>query len=143
MSLKKENNNLFRTVKFRVALWYVVLFSFSSILFFSIIYVFLYVNITEQVDEKLLTVSKKIEDFYLKGESYEDNELLAPNVHIPENIIAIAENAVKNLVVIHSETVMVDKKILYEITGVAGDIIYEIKIDQNNKVLEIEIGLIL
>lgn len=138
MFSKKENNSIFRTVKFRVALWYVVLFSFSSILFFSIIYVFLYVNITEQVDEKLLTVSKKIEDFYLKGESYEDNELLAPNVHIPEDIIAIAENAVKNLLVVHSETVMFDKKLLYEITGISGNIIYEIKIDKNNKVLEIE-----
>ncbi len=138
MFLKKENNSIFRTVKFQVALWYVMLFSFSSLLFFSIIYVFLYVNVTRQVDERLITVSEKIEDFYLKGESYEDNELLAPNVHIPENIIAIAENAVKNLVVVHSETVMVDNKLLYEITGVSSDIIYEVKIDQNEKVLEIE-----
>jgi len=138
MSLKKKSS-VFKTVKFRIALLYALLFAVSSIALFFAVYYFLYVGMMKNVDEKLLGISKKLEDFYLKGVMYEEDDVIpALNMEIPKNIVSAARKSVKDLTILHYSEITNEKFTGYEFTGVAGGTIYEIRIDGKGKVFEIE-----
>lgn len=63
MYLKKKNN-FFRTLAFRLTLWYLVLFSILSIAIFSIMYFSLISHFRQEMDDELLDAAKEFEDLY-------------------------------------------------------------------------------
>ena len=138
MSLKRKNS-IFKTVKFRIALLYALLFAVSSVSLFLAVYYFLYAGMMKNVDEKLIAVSRNLEEYYLKGERYEEDDAV-PFVkeEIPEGIVSAARNSVKNLTIVRYEKIMNEDSAGYEFIGIAGGMIYEIRMDEKGKVTEIE-----
>lgn len=134
----KKKSNVFRTVKFRVAIWYALLFSLFSTAIFVFIYFFLYASMMKRVDEKLFSFSKKLEDFYLRGEGYENDESIPSQTQIPKEIVSLAQNSVGKLSIIRKEQIMRGKTMLYELTGISAGMVYEIKIDKKGRIVETE-----
>ncbi len=138
MSLKRKSS-IFKTVKFRIALLYALLFAISSIALFLAVYYFLYVGMMKNVDEKLMVISRQLEDYYLKGERYEESDLVsAANREVPDKIVSAVRNSVKNLNILRYEEITNGNFTGYEFIGISDGIIYEIRIDAQGKIIEIE-----
>lgn len=62
----KKNNNFINTVKFKITLWYAILFIVSSASIFIPLYLIISFNFLKRVDNQLLAISNKIEWHYKK-----------------------------------------------------------------------------
>jgi signal transduction histidine kinase len=132
----KKKINLLKTVKFRTALWYALLFATSSMLLFLGIYYTLKSGMIVSVDRQLISLSRQLEDCYVNGEI--DN-ITPPEMNkIPESIKAAARKAVKNLHIKDGWRERNENRSWYEIIGVSGRKSYDISISSGGKVLEIE-----
>jgi len=67
MCWKKNLSRFFRTVKFRTALWYALLFSVSGLLLFFSVYFILESGMIKAVDKQLFALSRELEDGYFKA----------------------------------------------------------------------------
>lgn len=76
MSLKRKNN-LFKTVKFKITLWYAILYVISSAVVFLIVYHTISSNLMKRIDDELLTLSREIELNYNKWSTSDKNGDLA------------------------------------------------------------------
>jgi len=64
MCLKKRRGSMFRTVTFRLTLWYTALFGVLSLVVFLLVYVSLTSHLREQTDNELLSTAKEFEALY-------------------------------------------------------------------------------
>ncbi len=136
MSLKRRSS-IFRTVKFRIALLYAVLFTFSSAVLFLLAYYFLLDGMMRRIDENLVSFSDKLEDYYLKGETLEERESSSrPARQVPQNIVALAEKSVRGLLVVRKEHILKAGIPMFELTGVSGKTVHEITVNRNGDVIE-------
>ena len=135
MSWKKKLS-IFKTVKFRTAFWYAILFIALSMLLFAGIYYTLKSGMFATVDRQLISLSRQLEDCYINGEL--DN-ITPPNMEkIPEEIKAVARRAVKNLQIKDGWRERNKNRQWYEIIGVVGRKSFDISISSDGKLLEIE-----
>jgi heavy metal sensor kinase len=80
MSSKKKKN-IFRTVKFKISLWYAALFAIASAIVFIAVYCALYVSIIKKVDHDLLAFAREIEYDALDENEGNENEGINGNIH--------------------------------------------------------------
>ena len=132
----KKKISILKTVKFRTALWYALLFAASSMLLFIGIYYTLKAGMIANVDRQLVSLSRQLEDCYVNGEM--DNVTPPEMDKIPEAIKAAARKAVKNLQIKDGWRERNENRSWYEIIGVVGRKSYDISISSGGKVLEIE-----
>ncbi|MDD3118954.1 MAG: HAMP domain-containing sensor histidine kinase [Victivallales bacterium] len=132
----KKDIRIIRTVKFRTARWYALLFAASSMLLFLGIYHLLKASMTAAVDRQLTTLSRQLEDCYVNGEA--DNIAPPDSVAIPAQIKAAAAARVKGLVIRDAWRERNEHRCWYEIVGTAGKKSYDIAISSDGKVLEVE-----
>ena len=66
MSLKRLTK-IFKTIGFRITLWYLVIFSLSFFALFSILYFYILSSLTQEDHQAISTKLKELEAYYLKG----------------------------------------------------------------------------
>lgn len=132
----KKKISILKTVKFRTALWYALLFAVSSMLLFLGIYYTLMAGMIANVDRQLVSLSRQLEDCYVNGEM--DNVTPPEMDKIPESIKAAAHKAVKNLQIKGEWMERNENRSWYEIIGVVGRKSYNISISSSGRVLEVE-----
>lgn len=132
----KKKFSILKTVKFRTALWYALLFAVSSMLLFLGIYYILRTGMIADVDRQLISLSRQLEDCYVNGEM--DNITPPEMDKIPDAIKAAARKAVKDLQIKDGWRERNENRFWYEIIGVSGRKSYDISISSSGKVLEVE-----
>ena len=61
----KIKTKFFKTLTFRLTIWYVILFSFFSVLVFSIVYISLVEHLSERLDTELLNEARELKCLYV------------------------------------------------------------------------------
>lgn len=133
----KKKMRLVRTVKFRTALWYSLLFATSSLLLFLGIYHTLKARMITAADRELLSLSRRLEDCYVSGEM---NTINSPREteKLPAPVRLAAKNAVPGLRIKDAWRERNETHSWYEIIGVAGRKNYDLTVSTEGKVLELE-----
>ena len=132
----KKKIGILKTVKFRTALWYALLFAASSMLLFIGIYYILKAGMIATVDQQLVSLSRQLEDCYVNGEM--DNVTPPEMDKIPKPVKTAARKAVNGLQIKDGWRERNENRSWYEIIGVLGRKSYDISISSDGKVLEVE-----
>ena len=65
-----NDRKIFQTVKFRVALWYAVLFALSAAISFLLVFIYLKNSMLRQTDHKLTSYADRVLYYYLTNNKF-------------------------------------------------------------------------
>lgn len=132
-----------KSLRFKLALWYGLLFAFSSLLMFFIFYYYLKSSIFQKVDQQLKSKLTKLIIKYDKGIETDDdstvlNEDLIPYDKIPKFVIDSFTGKIKDFEFKKCKLTVVDGKEVYKVVGVAQESLFEIEINKKGEIIELE-----
>lgn len=136
MSLKRSLS-FFRTVKFKVSLWYAVLFILASAATFFSVYWTLESVMTRKADKELLAFSTRIERLLLRGGTEGKDEWIALDKISPQTVKAV-KLAVPGIKICHARTAVEGDRAVYEIAGFANGLSYNVKASAEGDVMGVE-----
>ena len=95
-----NNRGIFRTVKFRVALWYALLFAFSAAVSFLLVFLYLRGSMLRQTDHKLTGYAEKVLYTYLTNDKFKRFDREVPLDHVPDSALDAMKRRMPNLQVL-------------------------------------------
>ena len=95
-----NNRRIFRTVKFRVALWYALLFALSAAVSFLLVFLYLRNSMIRQIDRTLDGYADRVLYTYLTNDKFKRFDREVPLEK--DRIVKILEEA-EDILMIHSE----------------------------------------
>ena len=95
-----NNRGIFRTVKFRVALWYALLFAFSAAVSFLLVFLYLRGSMLRQTDRKLTGYAEKVLYTYLTNDKFKRFDREVPLDHVPDSALDAMKRRMPNLQVL-------------------------------------------
>ncbi len=122
-----NNRGIFRTVKFRVALWYALLFAFSAAVSFLLVFLYLRGSMLRQTDHKLTGYTEKVLYTYLTNDKFKRFDREVPLERVPANALEAMKRRMPDLQVLLAFERAGRKQHYYTVIGYADGKLYELR----------------
>ncbi len=125
------------SVATKISCWYSICFLVSSLFLLGSVYFYLKHYIYKRCDEELLGSGRRIELLYCSEMYYDDSRMLS-DYNVPRQIIDAARQKIPSLKIINVEKEQKGGGVVYEVLGVAGRKVFEIRLNADGLVLKTE-----
>lgn len=137
MSLK-HSFIFFKTVKFKISLWYAALFMLASAATFFSVYWTLGSIMASKADKELLAFSNELEYLFMRGEDNDAKDAWITPDKIPQQIASVVKQAVDGIKIYQAKTGKRNGQVAYEVAGILDGISYNVKVSGTGELLAIE-----
>lgn len=122
-----NNRKIFRTVKFRVALWYALLFALSAAISFLLVFLYLRNSMIRQIDRTLDGYADRVLYTYLTNDKFKRFDREVPLEKVPLEALDAMHRRIPNLRVLLAFERAGRKQHYYTVIGYADGKLYELR----------------
>ncbi len=129
-----SSRKIFQTVKFRVALWYAVLFAFSATISFLLVFIYLRNSMLKQTDHKLANYADRVLYDYLTNNKFKRFDREVPLAKVPPEAMDAIKRRIPELMPLLAFERGGRKLHYYTVIGYADEKLYELRLESGGTV---------
>lgn len=129
-----NDRKIFQTVKFRVALWYAVLFALSAAISFLLVFIYLKNSMLRQTDHKLTSYADRVLYDYLTNNKFKRFDREVPLGKVSAEAMGAMKRRIPNLKPLLAFERGGRKLHYYTVIGYADEKLYELRLESGGTV---------